>query len=77
MVTGTGLEPVNACVKGMCVKPLHQRRIKNGAGYQNRTGTVSLEGRSSTIKLIPQMVEDVGLEPTTSSVQARRSSQLN
>ena len=25
MVTRTGFEPVYACVKGMCVKPLHQR----------------------------------------------------
>ena len=29
MVTGTGFGPVNACVKGMCVKPLHQP-AKNG-----------------------------------------------
>ena len=28
MVTRTGFEPMNACVKGMCVKPLHQRAIK-------------------------------------------------
>ena len=28
MVTRTGFEPVYACVKGMCVKPLHQRAIK-------------------------------------------------
>ena len=27
MVTRTGFEPVYACVKGMCVKPLHQRAI--------------------------------------------------
>ena len=27
MVTGTGFGPVNACVKGMCVEPLHQRAI--------------------------------------------------
>ena len=27
MVTRTGFEPMNACVKGMCVKPLHQRAI--------------------------------------------------
>ncbi len=25
MVTRTGFEPVNAAVKGRCVKPLHQR----------------------------------------------------
>ena len=25
LVTRTGFEPMNACVKGMCVKPLHQR----------------------------------------------------
>ena len=25
MVTRTGFEPMNACVKGMCVEPLHQR----------------------------------------------------
>ena len=30
MVTRTGFEPMNACVKGMCVKPLHQRAIQNG-----------------------------------------------
>ena len=28
LVTRTGFEPVNACVKGMCVEPLHQRAIK-------------------------------------------------
>ena len=27
MVTRTGFEPMYACVKGMCVKPLHQRAI--------------------------------------------------
>ena len=27
MVTGTGFGPVNACVKGMCVKPLHQPAV--------------------------------------------------
>ena len=31
MVTCTGFEPVNAAVKGRCVKPLHQQAIKNGA----------------------------------------------
>ena len=31
LVTRTGFEPMNACVKGMCVEPLHQRAIhKNG-----------------------------------------------
>ena len=29
MVTRTGFEPMNACVKGMCVQPLHQRANKN------------------------------------------------
>ena len=29
MVTGTGFEPVNAAVKGQCVKPLHQPAKKN------------------------------------------------
>ena len=28
MVTRTGFEPMNACVKGMCVQPLHQRANK-------------------------------------------------
>ena len=28
MVTRTGFEPMNACVKGMCVQPLHQRAIR-------------------------------------------------
>ena len=27
MVTGTGFGPVNACVKGICVKPLHQPAV--------------------------------------------------
>ena len=27
MVTRTGFEPVNAAVKGRCVKPLHQHAI--------------------------------------------------
>ena len=30
LVTRTGFEPMNACVKGMCVKPLHQRALQNG-----------------------------------------------
>ena len=30
LVTRTGFEPMNACVKGMCVKPLHQRAKQNG-----------------------------------------------
>ena len=30
LVTRTGFEPMNACVKGMCVKPLHQRANQNG-----------------------------------------------
>ena len=37
LVTRTGFEPVNACVKGMCVKPLHQRAKKNGAPSRTRT----------------------------------------
>ena len=32
MVTRTGFEPVYACVKGMCVKPLHQRALMVGLG---------------------------------------------
>ena len=28
MVTSTGFEPVNAAVKGRCVKPLHQLAIQ-------------------------------------------------
>ena len=28
MVTRTGFEPMNAAVKGQCVKPLHQRAKK-------------------------------------------------
>ena len=31
LVTSTGFEPVNAAVKGRCVKPLHQLAKKNGA----------------------------------------------
>ncbi len=27
MVTRTGFEPVNAALRGQCVKPLHQRAI--------------------------------------------------
>ncbi len=30
LVTRTGFEPMNACVKGMCVQPLHQRAKQNG-----------------------------------------------
>ncbi len=30
LVTRTGFEPMNACVKGMCVQPLHQRAINGG-----------------------------------------------
>ena len=32
MVTGTGFGPVSACVKGMCVKPLHQPANNGGPG---------------------------------------------
>ena len=32
MVTRTGFEPMNACVKGMCVQPLHQRAKKQNGG---------------------------------------------
>ena len=32
MVTRTGFEPMNACVKGMCVQPLHQRATKKQNG---------------------------------------------
>ena len=28
-MTRTGFEPMNACVKGMCVEPLHQRAKTN------------------------------------------------
>ena len=38
----------------------------NGAPDQNRTGTICLEGRSSTIKLQVRMVPALGLEPRTS-----------
>ena len=30
LVTRTGFEPMNACVKGMCVEPLHQRARNGG-----------------------------------------------
>ena len=32
LVTRTGFEPMNACVKGMCVQPLHQRAKKQNGG---------------------------------------------
>ena len=32
LVTRTGFEPMNACVKGMCVEPLHQRAIIQNGG---------------------------------------------
>ena len=33
LVTRTGFEPIHACVKGMCVKPFHQRAM-----YLNKSG---------------------------------------
>ena len=35
LVTRTGFEPIHACVKGMCVKPFHQRAmyLNNQARY--------------------------------------------
>ena len=47
MVTSTGFEPVNAAVKGRCVKPLHQLAINNGA--RNRTRTCDLPVNSRTL----------------------------
>ena len=41
MVTRRGFEPLNASVKGWCVKPLHQR-ANNGAPNQTRTGDLFL-----------------------------------
>ena len=38
-----GFEPMNAAVKGQCVKPFHQL-AKYGADEENRTPVVSLEG---------------------------------
>ena len=35
MVRRTGFEPVSVCVKGICVKPLHQRRIKETRGIKS------------------------------------------
>ena len=32
LVTSTGFEPVNAAVKGQCVKPLHQLTKNGGTG---------------------------------------------
>ena len=49
MVTRTGFEPVYACVKGMCVKPLHQRAIKSFNGAPERSRTPNLLIRSQTL----------------------------
>ena len=49
MVTRTGFEPVYACVKGMCVKPLHQRAIKSFNGAPKRSRTPNLLIRSQTL----------------------------
>ena len=37
MVTSTGFGPMNAAVKGQCVKPLHQLAKNNGAPTRTRT----------------------------------------
>ena len=45
MVTSTGFEPVNAAVKGQCVKPLHQLAV-NGAWYRTRTCDLPVNSRT-------------------------------
>ena len=37
LVTSMGFEPMNAAVKGQCVKPLHQLAKNNGAPSRTRT----------------------------------------
>ena len=55
----------------------HHNEI-NGAGEENRTLTVSLEGWSSTIKLHPLiMVGKTGFEPATPWSQTRCSTKLS
>ena len=56
----------------------HHNEI-NGAGEENRTLTVSLEGWSSTIKLHPliRMVGKTGFEPATPWSQTRCSTKLS
>ena len=72
-----GFEPMNAAVKGQCVKPLHQLAKKNGAGDGGRTRN-SLLGRQELCQLsYSRMVEDTGFEPVTFCLQGRRSSHLN
>ena len=58
MVTRTGFEPMNACVKGMCVQPLHQRaKMVDLNGLEPSTSRLSgvrsnqLSYRSITIDL--------------------------
>ena len=45
LVTSTGFEPVNAAVKGRCVKPLHQLAKKNGARCRTRTYDLPVNSR--------------------------------
>ena len=55
MVTRTGFEPMNACVKGMCVQPLHQRAINKMVGLNGlEPSTSRLSGvRSNQLSYKP------------------------
>ena len=75
MVPEAGLEPVYACVKGMCVKPLHQRAIKSFNGAPKRSRTPNLWIRSQTLYPIElwalfKLVPRAGIEPARVSPPA-------
>ena len=68
-MTRTGFEPMNACVKGMCVQPLHQRAIRmvqvTGLEPARKYPLDPKSSASANFAIPAQVVDPVGLEPTT------------
>ena len=65
MVTRTGFEPMNACVKGMCVQPLHQRAKNKMVGLGGlEPPTSRLSGvRSNQLSYKPILSTDYYILP--------------
>ena len=70
MVGLNGLEPSTSRLSGVRSNQLSYRP-NNGAGDENRTHDISLEGWGFTIKLHPQMAVPTGIEPAISCVTGR------
>ena len=85
LVTRRGFEPLNAGVKGRCVKPLHQRATlltdrNNGGERGIRTlarpkppTPLAGEPLQPTWVFLHQVAPQVGFEPTTNRLTADRS----